>query len=274
MLRTRIILIAITATIVALIFFLPKVVVQNESELASTTTSSDSTRAAANPAAHGTVSESDQATINTLRKQFSLSGGNEKSSIFADSLWNLYSKTGRYDSAAWFAEKSASFLKTTDSYLRAGNSYYEAYSYALEQDKQNQMGAKAREYLGKALEADPKLYEAKAKMAMTFMTSGAPPMQGIRMLREVAEEDPKNEFALFSLGMLSIQSRQYPKAVEWLTKLVEVNPQHLQGQVFLGLALAEAGQKEKARAQFEKAKKMTTDQSVIATIDSYLKDLK
>lgn len=274
MLRTRIILIAITAAVVALIFFLPKVVVQNESELASPATSSDSTAATANPSAHGTVSGSDKTAISTFRRQFNLSGGNEKKSIFADSLWNLYNKTGRYDSAAWFAESSASFSKTTDSYLRAGNSYYEAYSYALEQEKQNQMGAKAREFLGKALEANPKLYDAKAKMAMTYMTSGAPPMQGIRMLREVAEEDPKNEFALFSLGMLSIQSQQFPRAVEWLTKLVTVNPQHLQGNVFLGMALANSGEKEKARAQFEKARKMTTDQSVIATIDSYLKDLK
>lgn len=262
MVRTRVILVLVTAVVVALIFFLPKVVVQNETGLASTTDTVAK--------AHTPVSKTNQASISRLRRQFET----EKNPIFADSLWSLYTKTGKYDSAAWFAESSASFLKTTDSYLRAGNSYYEAYSYALEQEKQNQMGAKAREFLGKALEANPKLYDAKAKMAMTFMTSGAPPMQGIRMLREVAEEDPKNEFALFSLGMLSIQSRQFDRAVEWLTKLVNVNPQHLQGQVFLGLALASAGEKEKARAQFEKARKMTTDQSVIATIDSYLKDLK
>jgi tetratricopeptide (TPR) repeat protein len=273
MLRTRLILIAITAAVVALIFFLPKVVVQSESELAQTNTKADST-AATNNSAHAGVSESDKMAIAGYRARFDASGKNEKSSIFADSLWVLYTKTGRYDSAAWYAESSATFLKKTDSYLRAGNSYYEAYSYALEQDKQNQMGAKAREFLGKAVDADPKLYEAKAKMAMTLMTSGAPPMQGIRMLREVATDDPKNEFALFSLGMLSIQSQQYDKAVEWLTKLVVVNPQHLQGQVFLGVALANEGEREKAREQFEKAKKMTTDQSVIATIDSYLKDLK
>lgn len=273
MFRTRLILVLVTATVVVLIFLLPKVVVQSESELASSGPSPDST-ASTDPAGHNEVSESDQAAINNLRRQFTLASGNEKSSIFADSLWNLYSKSGRYDSAAWFAERSASFLKTTDSYLRAGNSYYEAYSYALDQDKQNQMGAKARELLGKALEADPKLYDAKARIAMTLMTSGRPPMEGIRMLREVTEDDPENEFALFNLGMLSIQSRQFDRAVEWLTKLVAVNPQHLQGQVFLGMALANTGEKEKAREQFEKARKMTTDQSVIATIDSYLNDLK
>jgi len=265
-LRTRIILIVITAAIVAVIFFLPKVVVQNDKELAS---APDTTTNAVTEA-HAAVSKDDQVAITRLRNQFET----KKNSIFADSLWQLYTSIGKFDSAAWFAEQSASFLKTTDSYLRAGNSYYEAYSYALDQQKQKQLGEKAREFLGKALEANPKLYEAKAKMGMTYIGSGAPPMQGIQMLREVVQEDPKNEFALFNLGMLSIQSTQYDRAVDWFTKLVDVNPQHLQGQVLLGVALASAGEKDKARAQFEKARKMTTDQSVLAAIDSYLKDLK
>jgi len=263
MLRTRLILILITAAVVVLIFFLPKVVVQNEKELAASIDTVANT-------AHAPVSETDQTAINRLRHQFET----KKSPIFADSLWQLYTSIGKFDSAAWFAESSASFLKTTDSYLRAGDSYYEAFSYALENEKQKQLGEKAREFLGKALEADPKLYDAKAKMAMTYIGSGGPPMQGIRMLREVATEDPKNEFALFSLGMLSLQSQQNDRAIEWFTKLVQANPKHLQGQVFLGVALANAGEKDNARAQFEKARKMTTDQSVHATIDSYLKDLK
>lgn len=264
MLRTRIILIVITAAVVAAIFFLPKVVVQNEKELAASEPHTDSVTA------HTPVSETDQNSINRLRNQFET----KKNSIFADSLWQLYTGIGKFDSAAWYAEQSATFSKTTESYLRAGNSYYEAYSYAVEPGKQKQLGEKAREYLGKALEANPKLYEAKAKMALTYIGSGAPPMQGIRMLREVVQEDPSNEFALFNLGMLSIQSTQYDRAVDWFTKLVDVNPNHLQGQVFLGVALANGNDKEKARAQFEKARKMTTDPSVHAAIDSYLKDLK
>lgn len=273
MLRSRIILLLITAAVVAAIYFLPKVVVQSNNELASTNPS-DTTVASASPAAHGEVSAELAQRISANRNRFTGAGKNEKKSIFADSLWFLYTKSGQFDSAAWFAEESASFLKTTESYLRTGNAYYEAYSYAVEQDKQRQMGVKTREFLGKALEADPKLYDAKAKMAMTWMTSGEPPMKGILMLREVATDDPKNEFALFSLGMLSMQSQQHDRAVDWLTKLVDVNPNHIQGQVFLGVALASAGNKQKARTQLEKAKKMSTDPAVIATIDSYLKDLK
>jgi outer membrane protein len=99
-------------------------------------------------------------------------------------------------------------------------------------------------------------------------------MQGITMLREVLAKDPKNELALFNMGMLSIQSGQHDRAIERLEELVTVNPTHIQGHLLLGLAWMNKGDKEKARAQFEKVKQMDKDPAVQATVDSYLKDLK
>jgi cytochrome c-type biogenesis protein CcmH/NrfG len=100
------------------------------------------------------------------------------------------------------------------------------------------------------------------------------PMQGISLLREVLTEDPKNETALFNLGMLSIQSGQYDKAVEYMERLVAVNPGHVQGQLLLGVAWMNKGNREQARQQFEKVKQLDNDPAVQATVDSYLKDLK
>ena len=99
-------------------------------------------------------------------------------------------------------------------------------------------------------------------------------MQGIRQLRDVLKEDPKNELALFNMGMLSVQSGQNSKAIEWLKQLAEVNPRHLQGQLLLGVAYLNDGKKKEARQQFEKVKKMDNDPAVQAEVDSYLKDLK
>ena len=107
---------------------------------------------------------------------------------------------------------------------------------------------------------------------MTYLTSPNP-MQGITMLREVLAKDPKNELALFNMGMLSIQSGQYDRAIERLQELVKVNPNHVQGHLLLGIAWMNKGEKELAREQFEKVKKMDKDPAVQATIDSYLKDL-
>jgi Flp pilus assembly protein TadD len=143
----------------------------------------------------------------------------------------------------------------------------------MEPEKQAQMAEKTREYLGKVLEANPANLEAKTKVAMTYLSSKSP-MQGILMIREVLEVDPKNEFALFNMGMLSIQSQQFDRAIDYMTRLVAVNPNHTQGQMLLGVALMSKGEKEKAREQFEKVKKMDADPSVQATVDSYLEDLK
>jgi Flp pilus assembly protein TadD len=99
-------------------------------------------------------------------------------------------------------------------------------------------------------------------------------MQGIVLLREVLAEDPKNETALFNLGMLSIQSGQYDRAIERLTELITVNPGHVQGLLLLGVAYMNKGDKIKAREQFEKVKTLDKDPAVTATADSYLNDLK
>lgn len=275
MFKTRILLIVGCAVVVWLIFLLPKVVVHNDDDLA--TAAGDSSKLGPQtgnvmPDAHGKAPERVLARIRAFRVQFQSGSSNEKNAIFADSLAKLYQETGKFDSSAWFSEEAAKVHNTPESWVKAGNSYYQAYTFALEQGKQGQMAQKTQEIFTRVLEVDPKNFEAKTKMAMTYLSSS--PMQGVTMLREVIAEDPKNELALFNLGMLSIQSGQYERAVGWLEKLIAVNPGHTQGQLLLGIAWMNSGEKKKAREQLEKVKQMDKDPAVQATVDSYLKDLK
>lgn len=264
MLKTRIILVVVGALLVWLIFLLPKSVVENESQLQSDPTGETT--------GHTEVPETLSATIKAVRDQYLADASNQKNAIFADSLRTLYTQAGQFDSAAWFAEKAATFFNTNESFLKAGNSYYEAYTFAMEPAKQEQLAGKTREWLEKVIAADPKNLEAKTKIAMTYLSSKAP-MQGITLLREVLAEDPKNEFALYNMGMLSVQSGQYDRAIERLEELKAVNPNHLQGALLLGVAYLNKGNKDKARQQFELVKKLDKDPAVQATADSYLKDL-
>ncbi len=208
-----------------------------------------------------------------MRGQIGERWSKEKNAIFADSLANLYQVAGKFDSAAWFAEEASKFFNTTESWIKAGDQYYQAYTFALDQAKQNALAEKAREFYKKVLNANPDNLDIKTKLAMTYLSSTSP-MQGITMLREVLAADPKNELALFNMGMLSIQSGQHDKAIERLEELVKINPNHTQGQLLLGIALMNTGNKAKAKAQFEKVKQMDKDPAVQATVDSYLKDLK
>lgn len=268
MLKTRIILVIVGALLVWLIFLLPKAVVENDSQLTEAAPAESGSTTA-----HSDIPANLSATIRSVRGQYKEDLTNQKNAIFADSLRALYTQSGQFDSAAWFAEKAATFFNTTESFLKTGDSYYEAYTFAMEPVKQEQLAEKTREWLGKVLVNDPKNLEVKTKIAMTYLSSKAP-MQGITMMREVLAEDPKNEFALYNMGMLSIQSGQYDRAIERLEELAAVNPNHVQGQLLLGVAYMNKGNKDKARQQFENVKKLDQDPAVQATADSYLKDLK
>ncbi|MBS1682407.1 MAG: peptidase [Bacteroidetes bacterium] len=271
MLKTRIILVVVSAIVIWLIFLLPKAVVENEQELTKADSASSKT-ASAMPTTHASVPQALLQSIKNLRVQFAKST-DEKNAIFADSLQSLYRQASQFDSAAWFGEKAATFFNTTKSFLKAGTNFYDASTFAMDAQKQKALAEKARLWLGKVVEANPKNYEARIKVAMTYLSSGAP-MQGIGQLRGVLAEDPKNELALFNMGMLSVQSGQNSKAIDWLKQLEEVNPNHIQGELLLGVAYANENRKNEAKAQFEKVKKMSSDPAVQSTVESYLNDLK
>jgi tetratricopeptide (TPR) repeat protein len=268
--KTRIILIATSIILVVALFFLPKAVVENDSQLQAEGTGQNTAALPGSP--HNETPQSLRKDINRLRARYLSALPEEKNAIFADSLAALYNQAGLFDSAAWFAERAATFFKTDESLLKAGNAYYDAYTFALDAGKQKALAEKAREVYGQVLNKQPDNLEVKTKMAMTYLSSA--PMKGVGMLREVLAKDPRNELALFNMGMLSIQSTQYSKAVEWLEKLINVNGNHLQGNLLLGVAYLNTGDKAKARQQFEKVKKMDKDPSVQATADSYLEELK
>ena len=270
MVKTRILLVIGSAIVIWLIFLLPKVVVDNESKLNQN--SSDSSAINEAEEMHKEVSPETLEAIRRLRPLVAGSLTNEKNAIFADSLAKLYANAGKFDSAAWFAGEASKFFNTTDSWIKAGEQYYQAYTFAVDPTKQEQLAEKARAFFQKVLDSNPSNLEVKTKMAMTYLSSS--PMQGVTMLREVLAADPKNELALLNMGMLSIQSGQHERAVERLEELVKINPNHAQGHLLLGIALMNTGDKVRAKQQFEKIKKMDSDPAVQATADSYLEDLK
>ncbi len=269
MIKTRLLILVICAISIWLLFQLPKVVIENEGTLTGATVQDS---ISANIADHVEAPAEVLSAITALKKEFDKSAGKEKNAIFADSLASLYRAANQFDSAGWYAERASEYFDNTKSWIKAADNYYQAYTLALTQARQQELAGKAQEFYGKVLEREPDNLEAKTKMAMTFLTSPNP-MQGIMMLREVLIKDPTNELALFNMGMLSIQSGQYDRAVERLEELVEINPRHTQGQLLLGVALMNAGDKKRAKEQFEKLKQTETDPAVQATVDSYLKDL-
>ena len=273
--KTQLILIVVGVLAIAGLYALPSVVVDNEGQAdgisqENSAASSESTEAIAMHEPELTPDQ--QLQINTLKLRVNEDSSSEDLVSSSEELAGIYQEIGKYDSAGYYLELAYENTPSTELAEKAGNAYYEAFSFALDQDKVNHTAEQTRKYLNMVLDNDPTRLDLKTKIAMTYVSSSNP-MQGITMLREILEEDPQNEDGLFNMGILSMQSGQYKRATERFEELVEYHPDNLQGQFYLGVSYFEANQKNKAKAQFEKVKELTDDPAITGTVDTYLDQL-
>ncbi|MFC2123836.1 tetratricopeptide repeat protein [Bacteroidota bacterium] len=272
MLAKRLLIVFFTIIVIVALYNLPKVFVGNDEELkaGSDGESRDEVVEEAFIEQHTEeIAPEIEKKLNRFQHDFNNAVNDQLKLVLADSLSILYTSIYRYDSAAEFRAVKAEIDPTVDHIEAAGEAYYEALGFAMDKNKAALLGVRARKYFNRILEVNPDRYDIKTKVGMTYISTDDP-MRGINTLKEVIEQDPENELALFNLGVLSVQSGQYEKAIEWFKALTKVNPQNLQGQFYLGVSYFEKGEKDNAIKQFELVKSMESDPSVRATAESYL----
>jgi len=64
--------------------------------------------------------------------------------------------------------------------------------------------------------------DARVQLGISYVQGGGAPMKGIKILKDVLEEDPENKFALWTLGVFSQQSGQHDKAIARFEDLLRV----------------------------------------------------
>ncbi|PCJ89520.1 MAG: hypothetical protein COA57_01975 [Flavobacteriales bacterium] len=116
--------------------------------------------------------------------------------------------------------------------------------------------------------------DVKVEQAIALVHEGKEPMKGIMLLREVLKEDSMNVMAHFHLGVFSIQSNQYEKAVGRFKRVLEIDAGNTDAYYYLGHAHAGLGQKERAIENFEKFKSSVSDEKRKADAEKYINELK
>ncbi len=269
-------------------FFLPKVIVNEkdkesfakdgaaataEGHSADDGHGHEAEATAASPAgAHTEATPEQLMALTTARSKYNKATDEHARAKMASQLADAYFSASKYDSAGYYFEEAAKARPGETTYKKAGDSYYEAFTYAPTQERANELGAKAREMYEQVLKNNPANLDAKTNVAMTYIAT-TNPMQGITLLREVISADPKNEKALFNLGVLSMQSGQYDKAAERFQKLVDLNPENVEATFYLGVSLAKTGKRDEARTLFNNAKAMSKDPALTASVDEALAEL-
>ncbi|MBC8152640.1 MAG: tetratricopeptide repeat protein [Bacteroidetes bacterium] len=266
------------------LYSLPRWVVQTKNQQlggrASDSPVKDSLGAVANSGAkdkstveHNAPLQPEQArNLETLHQQFVTATPTGKLQV-ANQLISFFRSIQKYDSAAHYTEVIATLEPTEVNFLKAGDQYYEAYGFAVDEAKAARLGEKTREIYKKALDQNPNLLSAKANMAMTYVSTQTP-MAGITMLREVLQEEPTNELALFNLGLLSMRSGQYQRAIERFRQILVNSPDNRKALFYLGVSLAEANQKPEALKILARVKSQEKDPQILAAVREYEQQLK
>lgn len=266
--RQQIIILIVAVLSIAGLYSLPRVVVDNDENEGGAMI--DSTTPEASGANHG--AEIPLEVLPLVEKW--------KSELFAgtmitdneaalDSLMLVFQSVNKYDSAAYYAGQFAGTYPEVEHWRKAGDAYYEAFGFAIDEAKTQQLVNQARSFYDKILATGENDLNAKNNIAMMLVETSNP-MQGVMMLREILAEAPKNERALFNMGILSIRSQQFQRGIERFETLTEYYPEHLEGNFYLGVCYFETGMLEKAKAQLEKVKQMDSDEIVQTAADELL----
>jgi len=274
--QNQIILIFIAIVLSIGLFMLPKAVI-NKSDKNALQKPKNEDVSEEMPTVLNTDHNKEKTEINNpsivrLRKKYIQFSNSEKRLIFADSLAEEFEKLFYFDSSLYYRNIIYTELKSKETTLKLAETYQKAFSFAPGDKKSTVYNDKARKYYEDVLAVAPQDLETKSKLAMTFVSTSTP-MKGILMLKEVLEINPKQELAIFNLGLLALQSGQFDKAIGRFDNLIKINPKNWEAIFYKGVALKELGKIKECIECMTKVKLNATDKFLTANANGYLEEL-
>lgn len=160
-------------------------------------------------------------------------------------------------------------------WLNAGNRFNDAYRFTQDSTIQSGLVLNSVDAFQHATQLKPDNLDAKAGLGVAYVNGGAPsPMAGISLLLAVVEKDPNNWNANLNLGMFSMKSGQYEKAVQRFKTLIAQQKQEVEPYFYLAESYKQLGMKKEAIDAYQKCKEMVPDPNFGKRIDDYIKELK
>jgi tetratricopeptide (TPR) repeat protein len=138
------------------------------------------------------------------------------------------------------------------------------------------MANESKELFEKALVLNPGNDSLKVGLGSCYIFGNITdnPMEGIMMIREVAERDPSNMYAQFMLGLGGLMSGQLDRAIERLSIVVSKEPQNLEAKIMLAEAYERKGDKQNAVKWYESVKSNVSNPEIIREIDKRIQTLR
>ncbi|MHC8948772.1 tetratricopeptide repeat protein [Sphingobacterium hungaricum] len=209
--------------------------------------------------------------IAALENKIASAEGDEKVELLQQ-LANKWDDVAKYAPQGFIYQEMATINPKFDYWLKSGNAYRSAYANLQDTVMVRELTQFAINSYEKAIALDENNLDAKMGLGAAMVTGTNNPMAGIALLREVVAAEPKNVEANKTLGLFSLQSKQFDKAIERFQTVIEVKPD-AEAYFYLATAYQNIGLKSEAIASFQQSKALAADPTLSQYIDSQIKEL-
>lgn len=197
--------------------------------------------------------------------------------VLLDSLRKLWLHNKNPTIYAAYGKSVAEIANTEQGWMAAAEDFMKAGRFSKDANKAI-MYKGAVECYEKALAMNPASLSAKTKLGTCYVESssllGNQPMKGISLLREVIRQDSNNIEANLQLGLFSVTSQQFDKAIDRFNRILKIDSTHIDIYVYLGDTYLQMGDKVKAIESYENYKTKVKDSLIVKDIEEYIKKLK
>ncbi len=175
--------------------------------------------------------------------------------------------------AAFYYELIANAESNYPNWIKTGDKFTDAYQNTQDTLTQPALVQKAIAAYQKAIGFKPGSLEAKTGLGIAYVSGTANPMQGIQLLLEVVKQEPDNIKANMNLGLFSMKSGQYEKAVNRFKTVIAQKPE-AETWFYLASAYENLGNKEEAIAAYLKSKELAADPGLGQFVDKKIQELR
>lgn len=209
--------------------------------------------------------------ISTIESKLPDASGAEKIELL-EQLAVKWDDVNRPAPLGFVYEELAKLDPKFDYWLKAGDAYRAAYANLQDTTTVKALNGHAIHAYQEALELDADNLDAKTGLGSAYVSGTNNPMAGIALLREVVEADPSHVGANKSLGLFSMQSRQFDRAIDRFKTVVSIQPD-AESYFYLATSYENIGLKQEAIAAFEKSRDLAADPTLTQFINRKIDEL-
>ena len=209
--------------------------------------------------------------ISDIEAQVAKASGEDKVKLLQQ-LADKWDDVAKPAPQAFVYEEMAKVSPQFEYWLKAGNAYRAAYTNLQDSTLAQALNQNAIHAYEAALKANSSSLDAKTGLGAAMVSGTNNPMAGIALLREVVAADPKNLEANKTLGLFSLQSRQFDKAIERFKTVIDQKPD-AESYFYLATGYENIGMKNDAITAFQKSKELAADPSLSQFIDRKIAEL-